>query len=59
MNIKFLKCFEILNTKNLQISLAKKHESNLSKSYGLIDKIMVCSNDCQGVCSELKINNQC
>jgi hypothetical protein len=28
-------------------------------SYGLVDKIMVCSNDCQGVCSEIKINNQC
>jgi len=28
-------------------------------SYGLVDKIMVCSNDCQGVCSEVKINNQC
>jgi hypothetical protein len=28
-------------------------------SYGLIDKIMVCSNDCQGVCSEIIVNNQC
>jgi hypothetical protein len=28
-------------------------------SYGLVDKIMVCSNDCQGVCSEIKVNNQC
>jgi len=28
-------------------------------SYGLVDKIIVCSNDCQGVCSEIKINNQC
>jgi hypothetical protein len=28
-------------------------------SYGLVDKIMVCSNDCQGVCSEIIVNNQC
>jgi hypothetical protein len=28
-------------------------------SYGLIDKIMVCSNDCQGICSEIIVNNQC
>jgi len=28
-------------------------------SYGLIDKIMVCSNDCQGVCSEVIVNNEC
>ena len=28
-------------------------------SYGLVDKIMVCSNDCQGVCSEVIINNAC
>jgi hypothetical protein len=28
-------------------------------SYGLVDKIMVCSNDCQGVCSEITVNNQC
>jgi hypothetical protein len=28
-------------------------------SYGLVDKIMVCSNDCQGVCSEISVNNQC
>jgi hypothetical protein len=28
-------------------------------SYGLVDKVMVCSNDCQGVCSEIIVNNQC
>jgi len=28
-------------------------------SYGLVDKVIVCSNDCQGVCSEVIINNQC
>ena len=28
-------------------------------SYGLVDKIMVCSNDCQGVCSEVIVNNEC
>jgi hypothetical protein len=28
-------------------------------SYGLVDKIMVCSNDCQGVCYEVNVNNQC
>jgi hypothetical protein len=28
-------------------------------SYGLVDKIMVCSDDCQGVCSEITVNNQC
>jgi len=28
-------------------------------SYGLVDKLIVCSNDCQGVCSEVIINNQC
>jgi hypothetical protein len=28
-------------------------------SYGLVDKIMVCSNDCQGVCSEIIVNNKC
>jgi hypothetical protein len=28
-------------------------------SYGLVDKIMVCSNYCQGVGSEIIVNNQC
>ena len=28
-------------------------------SYGLVDKIMVCSNDCQGVCNEVMVNNEC
>jgi len=28
-------------------------------SYGLVDKLIVCSNDCQGVCSEVIVNNKC
>jgi len=28
-------------------------------SYGLVDKLIVCSNDCQGVCSEVRVNNKC
>jgi hypothetical protein len=51
-------------TLNRDLTKGSYLENNLTidgyyPSYGLIDKIMVCSNDCQGVFSEIIVNNQC